>query len=137
MFVLVNSFVYSQQEGVPSRVKEAFNSLYPDAEEVNYMIFNRLYEFEFFRAGILYKSIFDSSGVWVETATYISEDELPEILLQTIENKYLDGFITHSEKVGSHTKGTFYRVICETEDTLYIIHANINGNITYTEKQGI
>ena len=95
--VMLLSFRALPQSQPPKKIKKVLLEKYPDAEIVNtkgewemkgkskqHKTWNVLFKHD----GKLSSSEFDSKANWIQTKTKISEDELPEAVMKSLEKNY-------------------------------------------------
>lgn len=77
---------------VPEKVRNAFDSRYPDSYvyEWEYKKKTGFYEAEFMYKGFKYEAYFTKEGVWVATEKEIGKKDLPEAVLNALEAEYGD-----------------------------------------------
>ncbi|RLD71494.1 MAG: hypothetical protein DRJ02_10405 [Bacteroidetes bacterium] len=90
--------MYPQEKTkAPNKIKKTLTERYPDAEIVKSKgdwemkgksKQNKFWKVLFKHDGILSSADFDSKGNWLQTKTKISEEELPEAVMKTIEEYY-------------------------------------------------
>jgi len=132
LFVLT---AYGQYLDVPQKVKDALNKKFPGAEEVSWIKKMNNYEAEFFFNDDLEAALFNEHGEWLETSTFISEDELPEKAIIDINELYEGGFINEATQVLDNKDIIYYRVSVYTDQATYYLKINNNGEIIDTLKE--
>ncbi len=88
--VLFTSNIFSQ--AVPSKVKKAFKTQYPEAIDANWnydgdyklRVWKVLYQSD----DTLHSSWYDYKGNWIQTKTKVDISALPEAVLKSIEEEY-------------------------------------------------
>jgi len=95
-FIALNVFPQAQTKA-PHKIKKALTERYADAEIVKAKgdwemkgksKQNKFWKVLFKHDGELSSADFDSKGNWLHTKTKISEEELPEAVMKTIEEYY-------------------------------------------------
>ena len=78
------------QEGVPSKVKKAFQAKFPQAAEVEWGMDDENHEAEFEMNGQDMSAVFDKSGTWLETETEIAVSDLPAAVRESLGTLFKD-----------------------------------------------
>lgn len=92
---------------VPSKVTSTFNEKYPSAVDVVWDMENELYTATFNFDGINSNATFQVDGIWIETVTEISEDEVPEEISKYLEENYDNNDINFASKIETPSSTTF------------------------------
>jgi len=118
----------SQTIEVPEIVDAAFKKKYSDLPRT-WQRHHYGYEAVFIQNKIKYEAEFSDTGEWLETESYVTEKEFPEVVLKRIREGYPKFKVTKYEiEITPH--GKFYEVDItdgEIEDELYF---DANGNLT-------
>ncbi len=123
---------YGQNTDIPEKVKDALNKKYPEAEEVSWIKKADNYEAEFFYDDELKAALFDANGQWLETSTFISEDELPGEAIYDIDETYEEGFINEAMQVTDNSGVIYYKVSVYTDKATFYLKINSEGEIIET-----
>lgn len=100
-------------QNAPKEVKDAFNSKFPSASEVEWEKENDSeWEAEFKLDGKEYSANFSTDGNWLETEHEIDASELPELVKNTI-NKEFSGYEIEKAEIAEKTNGTVYEITLE------------------------
>lgn len=103
----------SLAQNVPTAAKDAFNSKYPNATDVDWEKKDKdgktLYIAEYKIGKTEYYAVYDASGKLMKHKTTIMESELPNAVKSTIKNQYKDYKVDDVYRVEKDGK-TFYMV---------------------------
>jgi hypothetical protein len=124
----------SAQERWPTRkVKKAFHNQYENAEIIKWEYEtskNRvtLWKALFKRDDVLSSAWYDEKANWIQTKTKISEDELPEAVLKSIEENYYRYKIVLTARFQNpETDG--FEVFLDNEDVGFNVQFSKEGEI--------
>lgn len=96
---------------IPSVVKSAFESKYPNAKDLEWEIdSNGYFEAQFEENDEKYRADFEKSGKWIETEASIKYKHLPKAVQDAVEREYDKDDVKEVEQVDHHQKGIFYDV---------------------------
>lgn len=130
--VMISVLAFGNNIEIPDNVSSAFTKKFPGAENVNWEIEFNNFKVEFTRNNKTMTALFSDEGKWVETATYINEDDLPENTLEEINWYYKNGLIISSRKAKDYKSNDFYRVTVESGDAFYFLKVDEEGDIIDT-----
>ena len=132
LFVLT---AYGQQFDVPQEVRIAFSKRFPEAKDISWIKKSENFEAEFFYKDDLKAALYDANGVWLQTSTAVSEEEIPEKALNEINKEYEDGFINDAAVVTDNNNNTYYNVSVYTDQAAYYLKINDKGDILETMEE--
>lgn len=108
LFISLSS-IYSQKVKVPSAVKDTFNILFPNADNVKWgKESSSEYEAEFKLNDIEMSANFSSDGSWVETETQIDILSLPQPVVDAINRDYSNATISSAFRIDKADKSVWY-----------------------------
>ncbi len=126
--ILLLSYKLPAQEDVlPAKVEEAFYSKYSKVSGLEWNIDNNMYILEYYRGGTLFTSIYDKSGIWIETAEVIADTDIPIVLQQYLKTDYPTAGISYSEKVETSDQKYFFRVNLEDSNGIIVVRSDLAG----------
>lgn len=114
--MLLGMCAYAQDIEVPAKVLAAFEAKYPNAEEVEWKLRNDTYQAEysdFFQT----IAVYNLDGQWMKTISLISEDDLPEITYDYIEENYDLSQILQIHMIEDNKQTISYKVIVLDDGT--------------------
>lgn len=92
MSLLLGFAVVSCAQGIPTKVKDAFKTKFPDAKSIKWDKENETeWEAEFKLKGVSYSANFSTDGEWKETEHKIKFNDLPENIKNTLKTEF-DGY---------------------------------------------
>lgn len=97
---------------VPSVVKNALMTKYPDATDIEWEYKRQLYEVEFEVANTDYEAWIDSTGTLLKVEKDIAANEVPALVRKKIEEQFKNQTIDDAEEIIVQGK-TYYRVELE------------------------
>lgn len=136
MTVICSAMLFAQEipaEKVPSEVKTAFQSKFPDAKKVEWEMEDGLYEAEFKMKGNEMSATFDSKGIWKETETEIKVKNLPKAVSNMLANEFPGFEIDEACQVESAEHGSCYEVEIEKGDEEMEVLLKADGTILKKE----
>lgn len=122
-------------QSVPENVKTASAKKFPGMIEVEWEVANGIYLADFSHEEQYKTAKFDQNGNWLETRTYIEEDDLPASIITTVGNKYEDAYFESIMKVENNKKENFYDLIINSNDDVIFVTANQSGQVIKSEIQ--
>ncbi|MFA8437229.1 MAG: hypothetical protein ACEPOZ_22205 [Marinifilaceae bacterium] len=134
LLVLFAFTVYGEGPVVPKLVKENFEHKFELAEDVTWEIQNGLFEATFYLEEDLIIALFTSKGEWVETATNIYSDEITDVVLNALTEKFDDYNIENAYRVENNTDEKFFRITIGTEEENYLVNVLKSGKILNFKK---
>lgn len=110
--------------------KNAFNTKFPDAENVKWGKENsKEYEAEFTLNGTDMSANFLKDGTWVETETSMGVDNLPQAVKDAVKSNYPNGRIVGASKIEKPNKDTIYETDIEIKSKTKEVVFDEKGNI--------
>ena len=131
-FLLISLMGFTQiiaPEKVPADVKQAFAKKFAEATDIKYEMEKADYEVSFKENGVVMTANFNSSGVWLETETILSESDLPKKVLASIARNFVGFMITEVSKVESPDKAVYYEMYLKTNKEGYDVTFSPKGTI--------
>jgi len=111
----------------PALVKAAFEQKFKDVVNVNWGSENATeWEAEFSLDDVDYTANFNAEGIWLETEYQIPESDVPEAVLQTLENDFTDYEIGESE-ISETAEGMKYEFLINTLEEEYEVSISSEG----------
>lgn len=129
----LESFIYNKL--IPDeKVKNAFRNYFPKAKDIEWTYkSNNIYEAVFSHKGYYKNADISTSGELKEVKTLLEEDDLPDSIVRTIDNKYQRTYLISCIKV-ENKKQDFYEVIFDAKDkTRYLILFDRKGKVLKKE----
>ena len=114
-------------EKVPADVGQAFAKKCPGATDIKYEMDKKDYEVSYKENGVVMSANFNSDGEWLETETIISESDLPERVLNSAAESFVDFKITQVSKVESKDKVVYYEMYLKTNKKGYDVKFSPEG----------
>ena len=114
-------------EKVPANVGQAFAKKCPGATDIKYEMDKKDYEVSYKENGVVMSAYFNSDGEWLETETIISESDLPERVLNSAAESFVDFKITQVSKVESQDKVVYYEMYLKTNKKGYDVKFSPEG----------
>lgn len=134
MIVCVRGYSQVENSEVPKKVAEALTKKFPKAEDVDWVYGETgLYTANFFEGDDIKEVTFDPTGQWMETLNFLSEDDLPKVVDQTVEEsfpglEYYESIVKVEQK-----EMTYYLITVETDDAYQKLKIDVNGKLLKTE----
>lgn len=131
--ILITVNVSSQERWPTGKVKKAFHSQYKDVEIIKWEYEtskNRvtLWKVLFKQDDVLSSAWYDQKANWIQTKTKISEDELPEAVLKSIEENYYRYKIVLTARFQNpETEG--FEVFLDNEDVGFNVQFSKEGEV--------
>jgi hypothetical protein len=134
-FLLILSAIYtsSAQETIPSQVLDAFSEQEPNVQQPFWEHREGAFVAMFSDEDGLKKIFFNDYGVWLETRTRMSQNELPSGVINFIDQHYSGADITYIGKV-KKSNGIAYRVESELASAVVIKLLNEEGKLLEEER---
>jgi hypothetical protein len=129
----LESFIYNKL--IPDeKVKNAFRNYFPKAKDIEWTYkSNNIYEAVFSHKGYYKNADISTSGEIKEVKTLLEEEDLPDSIVHTIDNKYHRTYLISCIKV-ENKKQDFYEVIFDTKDkTRYLMLFDRKGKVLKKE----
>lgn len=113
--LLLSTVAFGQNIEVPDAVIAAFEEKFPDAEEVKWKKLKTNYQATFEDIETTMAQ-FTPEGKWVKTAVIVTEDELPVIAAEHIEENFENAEITQVQMVENSKEEITYLVVMVVGD---------------------
>lgn len=113
-----------KESAVPSAVRTAFVSMYPNAKHIKWSMEDGKYEGEFKENSIESSALFEADGAYVQTETEIPASSLPETVKQYVSKNLAGEKIKEAAKITDAKSTVTYEA--EVGGTDYIFDANGN-----------
>jgi hypothetical protein len=129
----LESFIYNKL--IPDeKVKNAFRNFFPKAKDIEWTYkSNNIYEAVFSHKGYYKNADISTSGELKEVKTLLEEEDLPDNIVHTIDNKYHRTYLISCIKV-ENKKQDFYEVIFDAKDkTRYLMLFDGKGKVLKKE----
>ncbi|WP_163325374.1 hypothetical protein [Draconibacterium mangrovi] len=117
----------AQEKKLPQKIVTALENKYQEAEIENWVLVGDMYYLDFNLISKSYKSIFDSEGIWIETAENISELDIPVELANFISENFEAGIVPYCEKVET-PEHQFIRVSLYNSDKFFVLQCEDDGS---------
>jgi len=111
LFCTSYTIVSAQQLKIPVQVKKSFEQRYPNAKAVNWS-FNqddKLWDVVYEKEALEYSSSFSEAGDWLQTDINIKITELPDAVMNTLREQFLEYDIEEIERLET-PEGLFYEI---------------------------
>ncbi len=134
---IISTYGYSQppknmisRNRLPQLVKESFDAKYPDAMRASWKNENpNEFEVELVLENVTNWITYNEFGVVLFTKKALKEEELPELVKQTLQGAFKDFKVSSRKKVEHTTKGESYEMAINRQIEKYIVSIDPNGNI--------
>ena len=115
-FILFAVIVSKANADVPAKVSKAFKAKYTKVEDLSWDNDGNEYYATFTHEGLSKSATFDENGVWIETTTSLSADDLKTCITDIIEEDYSEYEVLNAEQIASPDYDYTYVNLAETED---------------------
>lgn len=88
-----------EDETIPESVAQAFEKMYPDAQEVEWEKEEDIWEAEFMENAHEVSAEFTAAGGWIESETTLQRNEVPAPVVQAVLAKYPNAEFLEFEEV--------------------------------------
>jgi len=129
--LLYAGVVCAQQ--IPTNAKTFFDKKYPTAESVSWTETSEGYQVEFETDIHSPVATFNKQGAWLETRTYLEEEEIPSPIQSWYYEKHADGSIESAEKL-ERKDGTYYELTIEEDEDIFLFTFSKEGKVLKTIK---
>ena len=138
IFLFTFSAIIAQDEdmdGAPLTVEKAFKKMFPKAEMAGWELDeDDNWEASFKMAGKKQSASFTEDGQWIETETVISQKEIPQMVLASLNKNYPKHKITAAELV-ENSDGKWYEVEFDRGGSKYEVMFDSKGEIVNEETE--
>jgi hypothetical protein len=118
----------------PDKVKEAFKTKYPNAQNAEWESEEGVYEVEFVLGEKKYEAEFDGDANWLITETEIKFEDLPNPIKNILEKNYSEYEIEEVEQVETaEFDEMLYEIEMEKDDKEIELFFNASGEIKKQE----
>jgi uncharacterized glyoxalase superfamily metalloenzyme YdcJ len=124
--LLISTLAFGQDIEVPDLVISTFEERFPDAEQVKWEKLKTNFQATFEDIETTMAQ-FTPEGKWVKTAVIVTEDELPVIAAEHIEENFEDAEITQVQMVENSKEEITYLVVMVVGDKKIKIKFNDEG----------
>lgn len=116
---------------VPENVEKAFQSRFPQAEEVEWMEGEAGYEAIFLLGDYSKSAIFNENGEWLETNTFLNEDQVPAEIIQALKTLYSGDTYTYNNFIltESNREEPTYQLSVDSEEKSISLVMDAKGNV--------
>jgi hypothetical protein len=111
---------------VPDAVMKAFETKFPDAEEVTWEKLKTNFQATFEDIEITMVQ-YTSEGKWIKTAVIVTEYELPVIASEHISDNFEDAEITQVQRIENNNSETTFLVFIMVGDEIVKINFDDEG----------
>ncbi len=140
--LLISLFIFSaviaqdeDMDGAPMNVEKAFKKMFPKAVLTSWEIDeDDNWEASFKMAGKKQSASFNEDGEWIETETVISQKEIPQMVLASLNKNYPKHKITAAELV-ENSDGKWYEVEFDRGGSKYEVMFDAKGEIVNEEAE--
>lgn len=102
-------------KNVPEKVKAAFETKFPGAQDVKWDKENsKEWEAEFISGGIKMSANYASDGAWLETESVIPASQLPAEVATAVSKKFPNKTVMEADKIERAGKGSLFEVVINT-----------------------
>jgi hypothetical protein len=133
--VIACTVIHAQDNVLPQTVESAYKNKYQNQKIDGWWEEDGLFYIEFTLKGESYTSVFNGEGGWKETASTISEMDIPKPLQDYISNTFPGGKISFCEDVETNESAKFLRVtLIDAEKVFHVIRSDHQGgHITFQD----
>ena len=132
--VLICTMTFAQEEPLPHEISDSFYAKYPKAKYVSWYNEDDNYKIDFEISGDSFTAIFTIDGSWIETGKIISDLEIPDAVLSSIEKEFPDNEISYGEFVENNTGEKFYKISVYSDEEYHTINLTPDGKIMHVEE---
>lgn len=125
---------YSQTE-IPKGVQQAFQNKFAAATNVTWEEVDGTYIVSFEEEDYYKDASFSSTGLWLNTSTYLSENELPKPIIKTIAAKIQNVEYYNTVLLYESPKETYYIIGLELATAFYNLKMTESGEILEQVKE--
>lgn len=127
--IIIGTSANSQGLKVPTAVKNAFVTKFPNATNVKWGKENvKEFEADFKINNVTMSANFDLNGSWVETETKINVSDLPAAVTNSINTKYPGNTIVGADKLEKPDGKVMYETVIKVKDKKREIEINPDGS---------
>jgi hypothetical protein len=124
--LLISTLAFGQEVDLPDAVIKAFEEKFSDAENVTWKLVKTNYQATFEEIEIT-MALFSPEGEWLKTVMIISEDDLPVMAIEHIEDNYEDAEINQVQMIKNNKEEITYLVVLMVDDEKVKIKFNKEG----------
>jgi hypothetical protein len=125
--------IFSVAAAPGSKLIQAFNQTFPNAENVKWNDDKAGYFVSFYQNGNFEKVLYNKEGEFVCSWKYTSGKELPINIVMSLNKKYSDNKILGVTELTTQN-GISYEIKVSKGTKLYALNASADGSITKEEK---
>ena len=122
-------------DGIPQSAVDFIKSEFPKAEDLEWEKEGNGYEAEFKISGVEYSVEFDQEGNWLATEKEINADDVPESVMNVVEDKYPDHKVEEVEYIITAEKNNLYEFELESGDKELEVLIKDDGTIISQEEE--
>ncbi len=132
--MLICTMTFAQEEPLPNEISDSFYAKYPKARYVSWYNDGDNYKIDFEISSDSFTAIYTNDGSWTETGKIISDLEIPDAVLSSIDKEFPDNEISYGEFIENNTGEKFYRISVYSDDNYYTIGLTPDGKIIHVEQ---
>jgi len=132
--MLICTMTFAQEEPLPNEINDSFYAKYPKAKYISWYNDGDNYKIDFEILSDNFTALFSNDGSWMETGKIISDLEIPDAVLSSIEKEFPDNEISYGEFIENNTGGKFYRISIYSDEDYYTINLTSDGKIMHVEE---
>ncbi len=126
--MLLGMYAYAQDFEVPTEVLTAFESKYPEAEDLEWKLRNDTYQAEFLDINQCI-AVFSADGTWMKTISLVTEDDLPETAYAYIDETYEISNVIQVQMIEDNKYTISYKVMVLEGGAKVSLKFNEDGEI--------
>lgn len=127
IFILICLFIFTagayaqdlNESDVPDPVKTAFNALYPNADNVEWEAEGAYFEGGVMIDGFVTSVLFDADGKVIQTASQVSETDLPQGITSYVSENIKSGKIDTAAKITDASGAVTYQTKINGSDYIF------------------
>ncbi len=124
--LLISTLAFGQEVDLPDAVIKAFEKKFSGVENVTWKLVKTNYQATFEEIEIT-MALFSPEGEWLKTVMIISEDDLPVMAVEHIEDNYEDAEINQVQIIENNKEEITYLVVLMVDDEKVKIKFNKEG----------
>ena len=132
--VLICTMTFAQEEPLPHEISDSFYAKYPKAKYVSWYNDGDNYKIDFEISSDNFTALYTNDGLWMETGRIISDLEIPDAVLSSIDKKFPDNEISYGEFIENNTGEKFFRISIFSDESYYTISLTPDGKILHVEQ---
>lgn len=118
---------------VPANVQKSFNTKYAGAEALDWYKVDDGFEVSIDQDGEMVSAVFSKEAKFLYTYTAVSEEDVPEVIMKGIHEKYADSYISETTLLDMGTTQQ-YRITVETDEKNLVLTYDKAGKLVNSQE---